>query len=139
MPGPLFHHIARFVVSLALLAMAPAVAAAGQPAADAAEAPAVGAVRAFLLERAGGLGDSVAVEVRAPSAHLPPCVAPEVFMPGRGQKPWGRVSVGVRCGEQQRRVRTIQSARLQTEGIGPHTPFEPLAQPRGSHGARTPG
>jgi hypothetical protein len=25
MPGPLFHHIARFVVSLALLAMAPAV------------------------------------------------------------------------------------------------------------------
>ena len=50
MPGPLFHHIARFVVSLALLAMAPAVAAAGQPAADAAEAPAVGAVRAFLLD-----------------------------------------------------------------------------------------
>ena len=87
MPGPLFHHIARFVVSLALLAMAPTVAADGQPAAGAAEAPAVSAVRAFLLERAGGLGDSVAVEVRAPSAHLPPCVAPEVFMPGRGQKP----------------------------------------------------
>lgn len=115
MPGPLFHHIARFVVSLALLAMAPAVAAAGQPAADAAEAPAVGAVRAFLLERAGGLGDSVAVEVRAPSAHLPPCVAPQVFMPGRGQKPWGRVSVGVRCGEQQRRVRYMQ-ARVTVTG-----------------------
>ncbi|MEH6708186.1 MAG: flagellar basal body P-ring formation chaperone FlgA [Alloalcanivorax venustensis] len=115
MPGPLFHHIARFVVSLALLAMAPAVAAAGQPAADAAEAPAVSAVRAFLLERAGGLGDSVAVEVRSPSAHLPPCVAPEVFMPGRGQKPWGRVSVGVRCGEQQRRVRYMQ-ARVTVTG-----------------------
>ena len=76
MPGPLFHHIARFVVSLALLAMAPTVAADGQPAAGAAEAPAVSAVRAFLLERAGGLGDSVAVEVRAPSAHLPPTRPP---------------------------------------------------------------
>ena len=115
MPGPLFHHIARFVVSLALLAMAPTVAADGQPAAGAAEAPAVSAVRAFLLERAGGLGDSVAVEGRAPSAHLPPCVAPEVFMPGRGQKPWGRVSVGVRCGEQQRRVRYMQ-ARVTVTG-----------------------
>lgn len=115
MPGPLFHHIARIAVSLAVFAMAPALAATGQPTADPAEPAAVGAVRAFLLERADGLGDSVAVEVRTPSAHLPPCVAPEVFLPGHGQKPWGRVSVGVRCGEQQRRVRYMQ-ARVSVTG-----------------------
>lgn len=107
MPGPLFHHIVRFTVWLALVAMAPAVADTNDPA--------VSAVRAFLLERADGLGNSVAVEVRSPSAHLPTCVAPEVFMPGRGQKPWGRVSVGVRCGEQTRRVRYMQ-ARVTVNG-----------------------
>mgnify|MGYP000856079990 CR=1 FL=1 len=115
MPGPLFHHIARFAVALAVLTLAPVVAAAGPPSPDAGEGPAVSAVRAFLLERADGLGDSVAVEVRSPSAHLPPCVAPEVFMPGRGQKPWGRVSVGVRCGERTRRVRYMQ-ARVTVTG-----------------------
>lgn len=115
MPGSLLHHIARLAVSLAMLAAAPAIAGAGQPPADTAEPAAISAVRAFLLERAGGLGDRVAVQVRAPSAHLPPCVAPEVFLPGRGQKPLGRVSVGVRCGEQARRVRYMQ-ARVTVTG-----------------------
>jgi flagellar basal body P-ring formation protein FlgA len=115
MPGPLLHHILRLTLSLAVFAMAPAIAGAGQPAADTVDAPAVSAVRAFLLERASGLGDNVAVEIRRPGAQLPPCVAPEVFMPGRGQKPWGRVSVGVRCGEQTRRVRYMQ-ARVTVTG-----------------------
>lgn len=115
MPGPLFDHILRFMVSLAVLALAPGVAGASAAAVDDAETPAAGAVRAFLLERAEGLGDSVSVEVRPPSAHLPPCVAPEAFMPGSGQNAWGRVSVGVRCGERTRRVRYMQ-ARVTVTG-----------------------
>ncbi len=112
MPGPLLHTTLCLSLLLALVAAPPAMAGAAP---EGAEAPAVDAVRAFLLERARGLGDRVAVEVRPPSAQLPPCVAPEPFLPGNGQKPWGRVSVGVRCGDQARRVRYMQ-ARVTVTG-----------------------
>jgi len=109
--GPLSVFIALCTL-LALLAVTPAMAG---PATAKTEDPAVQAVRAFLFERADVPDDRIDIEVRPPGARLPPCVSPEPFMPGQGQKPWGRVSVGVRCGEQVRRVRYMQ-ARVTVTG-----------------------
>jgi len=66
-------------------------------------------VHAFLYDQANRLGNEVMIEVRPPSAHLPTCDSPQPFLPHAGQPVMGRVSVGVRCGEQGRQVRYLQA------------------------------
>jgi flagella basal body P-ring formation protein FlgA len=74
-------------------------------------------VHQFLYEKTQVLGEEVVIDLRAPSPHLPPCIAPEPFLPNANQAPLGRVSVGVRCGEQQRQIRYLQA---QVDVIGPY-------------------
>ncbi|MEQ6887198.1 flagellar basal body P-ring formation chaperone FlgA [Halomonas sp. CS7] len=66
-------------------------------------------VHAFLHERAAGSGDEVAIEVHPPRADLPACARPDIFLPRAADRPVGRVSVGVRCGDQGQRVRYLQA------------------------------
>lgn len=75
-------------------------------------------VHQFLYEKTQALGEEVVIDLRPPSPHLPPCLDPEPFLPNANQAPLGRVSVGVRCGEQQRQVRYLQA---QIDVIGPYT------------------
>ncbi|HET8791310.1 MAG TPA: flagellar basal body P-ring formation chaperone FlgA [Modicisalibacter sp.] len=65
-------------------------------------------VREFLAERTQHLGDEITISVHQGSARLPECQRPQPFLPNFGQRLYGRVSVGVRCGE-QRRVRYLQA------------------------------
>lgn len=54
-------------------------------------------IKAFLLNQAAGLPGKIVITVDTPmSGALPPCDAPEPFLPS-GAKVWGRVSVGIRC------------------------------------------
>lgn len=69
----------------------------------------VARVQAFLIERAAGEGDEVEVEVFPSAAGLPPCTAPEPFLPPPGQRVHGRVAVGVRCAGEPRHVRYLQA------------------------------
>lgn len=66
-------------------------------------------VHQFLYEKTQALGEEVVIDLRAPSPHLPACINPTPFLPNAGQAPLGRVSVGVRCGEQQRQIRYLQA------------------------------
>ena len=85
--------------SAAVLALATAAACgafAGQR-----KAPAPADVRRtierFLREQAGGVPGRVEITVAASAtAQLPPCEAPEAFLPPGGRA-GGRVTVGVRC------------------------------------------
>jgi flagellar basal body P-ring formation protein FlgA len=53
----------------------------------------------FLLTQTAGLPGKVSITIDTPRLDaLPPCEAPEAFLPS-GVRPWGRVSVGVRCNE----------------------------------------
>ena len=66
-------------------------------------------VHQFLYEETRALGEEVVIDLRPPSPHLPECVQPEPFLPNANQAPLGRVSVGVRCGEDSRQVRYLQA------------------------------
>ncbi len=66
-------------------------------------------VHGFLFEQAQPLGEEVIIELRPPSRHLPPCIDPKPFLTNADQAPVGRVSVGVRCGEDGRQVRYMQA------------------------------
>ncbi|AQV96541.1 flagella basal body P-ring formation protein FlgA [Cupriavidus necator] len=86
-------------------ANAAATAAAGPFAED----PARVAVERFLLQQTAGLPGKVSVQVAPPSGgRAPECVAPDPFLPA-GASPWGRVSVGVRCGGERPWVRYMQA------------------------------
>lgn len=65
-------------------------------------------IQAFLEERTRSLGDDVTITLHHNSARLPACENPQPFLPNSGQRLYGRVSVGVRCGEQAR-VRYLQA------------------------------
>ena len=57
------------------------------------------AIEQLLLVQTAGLPGKVSIALDTPRlGALPPCVAPEAFLPP-GTRPWGRVSVGVRCDE----------------------------------------
>jgi flagellar basal body P-ring formation protein FlgA len=78
-----------------LLAAALGCASAG------ADAPAGGNLRAvvegFLRDQAAGLGGTASARLDDAAARsLPPCAAPQPFLPP-GASAWGRVLVGVRC------------------------------------------
>lgn len=64
-------------------------------------------VQAFLYEQAGA--DEVVIEVSPPSVHLPRCEQPEPFLARPDAPAVGRVSVGIRCGEEGRQVRYLQA------------------------------
>lgn len=66
-------------------------------------------VHSFLYDKAASHGDEVIIEIRPPSAHLPACESPRAFLPGASPSVMGRVSVGVRCGEEGRQVRYLQA------------------------------
>lgn len=69
----------------------------------------VQAVQTFLHAQASEQGEELMIEVTPPAAQLPPCRSPEPFLPGRTRALTGRISVGVRCGEQGRQVRYLQA------------------------------
>lgn len=64
-------------------------------------------VQAFLYMEVEA--DEVMIEVHPPSAHLPPCESPEPFLARPDAPLMGRVSIGVRCGEEGRQVRYLQA------------------------------
>lgn len=66
-------------------------------------------IHAFLYEQAAASGDEVVIEVHPPRASLPACEHPAPFLPNASARPVGRVSVGVRCGDQGRQVRYLQA------------------------------
>lgn len=67
------------------------------------------AVHGFLHKQAQGLGDELIIELRPPSARLPTCESPDPFLTRPGEVPLGRISVGVRCGQDGRQVRYLQA------------------------------
>lgn len=92
---------------------APAAHVAGAPAQAAAnpftEDPARVAVERFLQQQTAGLPGKVSVQVAPPSGgRAPECIAPDPFLPA-GAAPWGRISVGVRCGGERPWVRYMQA------------------------------
>ncbi|MBR2513380.1 MAG: flagellar basal body P-ring formation protein FlgA [Halomonas sp.] len=66
-------------------------------------------VQQFLYQHSQAMGQEVVIDISPPSPHLPACIAPEPFFPNANQTPIGRVSVGVRCGDNRRQVRYIQA------------------------------
>ena len=86
---------------LATLALqtGPAHGAASQPAPLSGSARPV--IEQFLVRQTAGLPGRVVITLDTPqSGALPPCAAVEPFLPG-GARLWGRVSVGVRCSQDQ--------------------------------------
>lgn len=87
-------------------------------------------VQAFLYERSHTLGNEVHIEVHPPSAHLPNCLSPQPFIPNERAPSAGRVSVGVRCGDQGQQVRYMQATiavigdyLVARQDIAPGTPL----------------
>ncbi|WP_418129394.1 flagellar basal body P-ring formation chaperone FlgA [Variovorax sp. 375MFSha3.1] len=107
-------HALRTVLPAAALALSCCCAASAAGAAEgAASADAV--IEKYLQAQSAGLPGKVTIslEGRGTSA-LPACDAPEAFLPP-GAKPWGRVSVGVRCQAQRPWTRFVQ-AHVSVEG-----------------------
>lgn len=104
----------------ALRTVLPALALAGCCAATAADATATadtaGAViEKYLQTQSAGLPGRVTISLEGRGASaLPACDAPEAFLPP-GARPWGRVSVGVRCQTERPWTRFVQ-AHVAVEG-----------------------
>ena len=79
------------------------------PAASADDGELLQAVHGFLHEQASALGDELIIELRPPSARLPTCESPAPFLTRPDEVPLGRISVGVRCGDDGRQVRYLQA------------------------------
>jgi flagella basal body P-ring formation protein FlgA len=85
-----------------LTALAAGLGMAAACAAAPLEGEAHAAVEKLLLAQSAGLPGKVTVRVDAPaSGALPACEALDAFLP-RGARPWGRVSVGLRCHSEQK-------------------------------------
>ncbi|MCF7976969.1 MAG: flagellar basal body P-ring formation protein FlgA [Chromatiaceae bacterium] len=95
---------ARSRLALALMALS-ILATAGQVRA---EETLIDVVQDFLHQQFAD-DDQVVIEVHLPAAKMPPCSAPQPFLPNRSRQAEGRVSVGVRCGEQGQQVRYLQA------------------------------
>jgi flagella basal body P-ring formation protein FlgA len=68
-----------------------------------------GAIESFLRSQTAGLPGTVGITIDTPkSGPLPACAAPQVFLP-RGVRPWGRISVGVRCAADRPWTRYVQA------------------------------
>ncbi|XKE45468.1 flagellar basal body P-ring formation protein FlgA [Halomonas organivorans] len=100
--SPLRRLKAALTLGLAILLFAQALPALGEEAW-------LEHARAFLTQQASGLGDEVEVTLYPPGAHFPECRHPEPFLPTSSRPPLGRLSVGVKCGETDRRTRYLQA------------------------------
>lgn len=69
----------------------------------------VQAVHQFLFTETQDLADEVVIDVIQPNAQFGHCVQPQPFFPNPAQRTSGRVSVGVRCGDQGQQVRYMQA------------------------------
>lgn len=71
--------------------------------------PVRSAVEQFLARQSAGLPGKVSIQVVPPSGgRAPECEAPDPFLPPGGS-PWGRVTVGVRCGGERPWIRYVQA------------------------------
>ena len=95
----LLSHVAP-ALSMVLAAMAMLMPARGAaPLALPLSGSAVTVIERFLLAQTTGLPGKVSITLDTPrSGALPSCEEPEAFLPP-GTRPWGRISVGVRCNE----------------------------------------
>lgn len=102
------HRAAALLFALAL-PCATSAAPAANPAATFPEDPVRVAVEQFLLRQTAGLPGKASVQVVPPSGgRAPDCQQPEPFLPA-GASPWGRISVGVRCGGERPWIRYMQA------------------------------
>ncbi|AOY97189.1 flagella basal body P-ring formation protein FlgA [Cupriavidus sp. USMAA2-4] len=94
------------------VAAQPAGARAGNgatPATPFPDDPVRSAVEQFLARQSAGLPGKVSIQVVPPSGgRAPECEAPDPFLPPGGS-PWGRVTVGVRCGGERPWIRYVQA------------------------------
>lgn len=96
------------------------------------EDPVRASVEQFLLRQTAGLPGKASVQVQPPSGgRAPECVSPDPFLPP-GASPWGRISVGVRCGGErpwirymQARVSVLSDYYVATRALGPGEPVTP--------------
>ncbi|TDX30962.1 flagella basal body P-ring formation protein FlgA [Modicisalibacter xianhensis] len=102
--------MARFVSGLLLALGLWLVSASASWAATDSHSLAESRVTAFLLEQTAGLGRDIEVTVHPASARLPDCIDPQPFLTNPGQRLYGRVSVGLRCGEQGQQTRYLQAS-----------------------------
>lgn len=96
---------ARRRLALALMALS-ILATVGQVRAD---ETLIDVVQDFLHQQFAD-DDQVVIEVHLPAAQMPPCTAPQPFLPNRSRLAQGRISVGLRCGEQGQQLRYLQAS-----------------------------
>ena len=65
-------------------------------------------LQAFLRQELAVDGQAI-ISIQLPPAQMPPCTSPQPFLPTRPRSAQGRISVGVRCGEQGQQVRYLQA------------------------------
>lgn len=83
-------------------------------------------LQSFLYKQAKVLGGDVQIEVFEPAARFPACADPQPFLPDGAQPPLGRVSVGLRCGDDPRKVRYFTA---QVAVIGEYLTVAEAVQP----------
>jgi len=120
-PLPLWSLLSRTVLPALLAAVCalPAWAqtpAQAQPQTQVQAGDAAGAAIAkYLQVQTAGLPGKVSIRLEGRGTEaLPPCDAPQAFLPP-GARPWGRVSVGVRCQAERPWTRFVQ-AHVSVEG-----------------------
>jgi|TARA_B100000929_G_scaffold269854_1_gene239641 flagella basal body P-ring formation protein FlgA len=105
----LLHFAARCSIVLNVLLLLLYVGAPQPVLAQATDQTLLDTVQQFLYQETQTLGQEVVIDIAPPSPHLPPCLQPSPFLPNANQAPIGRVSVGVRCGEDGRQTRYLQA------------------------------
>jgi len=96
------------------------------------EDPVRAAVEQFLERQTAGLPGKASIQVVPPSGgRAPDCPLPEPFLPP-GASPWGRISVGVRCGGErpwtryvQARVSVVADYYVAARNLTPGEPLDP--------------
>ena len=66
-------------------------------------------VTSFLIGHVSSLGRDIEITVHSSSARLPNCIDPQPFLTNPEQRLYGRVSVGLRCGELGEQTRYLQA------------------------------
>lgn len=85
------------------LIITPLLAALALPAAQAhGPDPLLRTLHDFLARKSRNLGEEIQIEVLPPATQMPPCSDPHPFLPAAAKNRLGRITVGVRCGEQGR-------------------------------------
>lgn len=66
-------------------------------------------INAFLHSINADSPDSISVSINTPTAHMPACHDPQPFLPHRGGRTTGRLTVGIHCSDGQPKTRYIQA------------------------------